>query len=150
MAYCTQADLLMQISENDLIQLTDDAGAGAVDTDVVDRAIADADAEIDAYCGGRYEVPFATVPAVVRKTAVDIVLYNLCGRQPLGDMDERTRRYEAALRLLREVARGTASLGAGAPSTDDDTGPEATTARGDRVFRAGRSSDSATTTLDNY
>lgn len=150
MAYCTQADLLEQVSEDELIQLTDDAGAGSVDTDAVDRAIADADAEIDTYCGTRYEVPFATVPAIVRKWAVDIALYNLGARKPLGDDEGRRRRYEAVTRLLEKVARGVVSLGANAPAADDDAGPEATTSRDDRVMRVGRSADSLTGRLDNY
>ena len=56
MAYSTQTDLLEQITEDELIQLTDDADAGAVDSDAVTRAIVDADAEIDGYCGSRYDL----------------------------------------------------------------------------------------------
>ena len=48
MAYCTQNDILMQLDETTLIELTDDAGAGEIDEDVVTRAIADADEEIEA------------------------------------------------------------------------------------------------------
>ena len=46
MAYCTQADILEQLDEDILIQLTDDDDLGAVDADMVTRAIADADALI--------------------------------------------------------------------------------------------------------
>jgi len=67
MSYSAQSDLLEQISEDKLIQLTDDLDAGTIDTDVITRAIADADAQIDSYCGKRYNVPFSTVPTMIRK-----------------------------------------------------------------------------------
>ena len=57
MAYCTQADLLNQITEAEMIQLTDDAGAGAVDSVKVDAALNAASATIDAYSGARYALP---------------------------------------------------------------------------------------------
>lgn len=149
MAYCIQSDLLEQIDEDKLIQLTDDADAGTVDADVVTRAIADADAEIDSYCGSRYDVPFTTVPAIIRKTSVDIAIYNLYARRK-GPPDDRQKRYDNAVRFLRDVSRGLVSLGADAPSTDDDSGPETTTTKSDRAFSIGRSSDSSVGTLDNY
>jgi phage gp36-like protein len=149
MAYCAQSDLLNQLDEDILIQLTDDADAGAIDADIVTRAIADADAEIDSYCGARYEVPFASVPVMVRKISVDIAIYNLYVRRK-GVPEDRENRYKDAIRFLRDVSAGKATLGADAPAEDDDSGPEATTVKSDRVFTRGRSSDSSSGTLDNY
>ena len=149
MAYCTQADLLEQISEDVLIQLTDDEDAGVVDTDMVTRAIADADAEIDSYCGTKYEVPFSPVPVMVRKYSVDIAIYNLYARRR-GAPEDRKERYDDAISFLKDVSKGIATLGGDAPSGDDESGPEATTVKSDRVFSRGRASDSSTGTLDNY
>jgi len=118
-AYCTQDDLIEQITEEELIELTDDAGSGDADADAVARAIADADAEIDSYCGARYAVPFSTVPAIVRKVSVDIAVYNLLTRRAhlRGAVpEERQKRYENAVRLLREIAKGIVTLGASAPA----------------------------------
>ncbi|MFH1984125.1 MAG: DUF1320 domain-containing protein [Pseudomonadota bacterium] len=120
MAYCTQSDMLEQISQDEVIQLTDDAGSGAIDADVVTRAIADADGEIDAYCGKRYAVPFSTVPAIIRKLSVDMAIYNLFARRE-GAPDDRSKRYDSAIRLLRDVGKGAVSLGADDP---DGTPPE--------------------------
>ena len=64
--YCEHADILGQISPDVLIQLTDDACHGVADMSRVTQAIAAADAEIDGYCAGRYTVPFAPVPAVIK------------------------------------------------------------------------------------
>lgn len=110
MAYCTQSDIVEQLDEDILIQLTDDADAGTVDADTVTRAIADADAEIDSYCGVRHSVPFATVPDIILKYSVDIAIYNLYARRK-GAPDYRKERYDNAIRFLKDVAAGRASLG---------------------------------------
>ena len=114
MPYCTQSDLLEQISETELIGLSDDAGAGAIDATVIARSIADADAEIDTYCASRYTVPFATVPAMIRKVSVDVAIYNLFARRR-GAPDDRKERYKNALRFLEAVAKGDVTLGADDP-----------------------------------
>lgn len=122
-----------------------------IDTSVTDRAIADADAEIDSYCGIQYDVPFsAPAPAMVRKLSVDIAIYNLYSRR--GDVipDERKERYNSALRFLRDVAKGIISLGADSPAPDDEGGPKATTIKSDRIFSRGRISDGSSGSLDNY
>ena len=149
MAYCALADIKDKIPEARLVQLTDDAGAGEIDEDIIDEAIADADAEIDSYCGTRYDVPFASAPAIIRKMSVDIAIYNIFARRQ-GAPEDRKERYDNAIRFLRDVSKGIISLGAGAPSPSSDGGPEATTVKSDRVFTRGKSSDSTTGTLDNY
>ena len=148
MAYSTQSDILEQLDEDVLIQLTDDNDAGVVDDDAVTRAIADADSEIDSYCGAHYEVPFSDVPAMVRKLSVDISIYNLYARRK-GAPEDRKQRYDSAIRFLRDISTGKASLGSAAPD-DSDGGPEATTVKSDRKFSIGRDSDSSAGTLDNY
>lgn len=149
MSYATQADILEQLDEDILVQLTDDADAGVVDADMVTRAIADADAEIDGYCGTRYDVPFTSVPAMIRKISVDIAIYNLYARRK-GTPEDRQKRYENAVRFLNNVSKGVITLGGDAPAQDLDSGPEATAKKSDRIFSIGRSSDSSTGTLDNY
>ena len=133
MSYSVQGDLLEQISEDKLIQLTDDDDMGAIDTSVITRAIADADAEINGYCGTRYDVPFSPAPAMIRKLSVDIAIYNLYARRK-GVPEDRRKRYDNALRFLRDVSRGLISMGSDAPAMDTDGGPEATTKKSDRSF----------------
>jgi len=149
MAYCTKTDILEQLEEDVLIQLTDDEDAGIVDDDKVTRAIVDADAEIDSYCGTKYDVPFTTAPAMIRKMSVDITIYNLYARRR-GAPEDRKERYDDAISFLKDISKGIASLGGDGPSADDDSGPEATTVKSDRVFSRGRNSDSTTGSLDNY
>ncbi|KQC03148.1 MAG: hypothetical protein APR55_07120 [Methanolinea sp. SDB] len=110
MAYCTQADIAEQIPEDELIQLTDDDDLGVIDASAVERAIADADAEIDGYCGKRYSVPFAPVPVMIRKCSVDIAIYNLFPRRE-GAPESRRTRYKDIIRFLENIAKGVVSLG---------------------------------------
>lgn len=110
MAYCTLEDLKEKISEDKLIQLTDDDGAGAIDTSRTDRAMADAESEIDSYCAGRYKVPLVPVPGIIRKYCVDIAVYNLLQRRE-GAGDERHRDYKNAIAFLQNLASGKATLG---------------------------------------
>ena len=85
---------------------------------------------------------------MVRKLSVDISIYNLYARRK-GAPEDRKQRYDSAIRFLRDVSTGKASLGSTAPD-DSDGGPEATTIKSDRKFSLGRDSDSSTGTLDNY
>jgi len=134
MAYSIQDDILNQIDEAALIQLTDDAGAGEVDDDIVARAIADADATIDAYCQGRYTVPLSPVPEKVRQISVDIAIYNLYSRRAdLGMPDVRTDRNKEAVRFLEKVAAGTIALGASTPAPAN-TGDTVSIDYNDRTF----------------
>jgi phage gp36-like protein/phage gp37-like protein len=111
MAYRTQTDLEEQISQTELVELTDDAGSGAVDTSALNRAIADADAEIDSYCGGRYAMPFSPVPVIIRKFSVDMAIYNLFARRSVLKIPEdRQKRYDNAVRFFRDLAKGLISL----------------------------------------
>lgn len=108
MSYLTLQGLIDRYGEEELIQLTDRAGDGVVDAAVVARAIADAEAEIDAFLAGRMSLPLATVPAILERLAAVIArhgLYKDAAPEPV----EKAR--DAAIALLRDVAAGRASLG---------------------------------------
>lgn len=66
MIYATQADLLERFGETELRQLSDNTSPriGAINSIVVDRALADASAWIDSYLVGRYALPIADVAAL--------------------------------------------------------------------------------------
>jgi len=151
MAYCTQSDIQKRIPETVLIELTDDAGDGEVDTDNVGRAIADADEEIDTYVSMQYSLPFDATPALIRKMSVDLSICNLYARRAHLDVPESQKeRCGADLKLLERIAEGKLKLDVPDPAKDSDGGVEATTSKSDRVFSTGRSSDSSSGTLDNY
>ena len=114
MAYCALADLYDQIDERELIQLTDDENLGIVDQGAVDKAITDADGEIDGYLGSRHSVPLSPIPSIINKISVDIAIFNLYSRR-LGPPEHREARYKNGIRFLEQVAAGKISLGANDP-----------------------------------
>jgi len=133
MAYCTLDDIKPdQLTETELIQLTDDDDAGMVDESVVTKAIADADAEIDGYCGQRYTVPFTTVPAMIRKLSVDIAVYNLFSRRQ-GAPEGRKTRYDTAIKFLERVADGKAVV-TGVEGTTESAADRVSIESATRVF----------------
>lgn len=148
MVYCTQADIEEQLSTSELVQLTDDAGSGSVDTTVVDRAIADADDEINSYLQERYTVPLSPVPGLVRKLSVDLAVYNLHSRRGIDDA-VRTQRYENVVKLLRSLAKGEASLGVEPPPGEvHDEGIQTSRPESYRIFT--RKKGDKAGSLDNF
>lgn len=133
MAYCTQPDILSALDYDTLVQLTDDHDVNGIVASVVTAAIADADAEIDGYCGRRYSVPFAAVPDIVKKHSVTIAVKNLYARRR-GATGSRRQDYDDAIAFLKGVAAGKITLGEddpdGSPSEANDVQIEGP----DRVF----------------
>ena len=149
MPYCILADIEKLIPEATVIQLTDDAGAGVVNTDVVDAAIGQGDEEIDTYMGSRYTAPMSPVPGIVKKLSVDIAIYNLYSRRMEEIPPLRSERYKNAIKLLGQIAAGTVSIG---ESTEPDGGGQVkvSTSVEDRIFTKGKKSDGSSGSLDNY
>lgn len=114
MAYCTLADLLGRIPLIRMIELTDQTSpnpTGTVQSDVVDLAIKDSDAEIDSYLGQRYTLPLANVPKVINKVSVDLAVYALyLGRvERMPDGIESRRKY--AIAILQMIVDKKMALG---------------------------------------
>ncbi|MHB8808963.1 MAG: gp436 family protein [Desulfobulbaceae bacterium] len=120
MTYATKADILEQLPEADLIALTDDTGTGEADQSVVDRSLADADAQVDAYVQARYQVPLSPVPPAIRRIAVDLAVYDLFSRRSIDCPDLRKDRHKAAVGFLEQVVDGRITLGAGTAAAGGD------------------------------
>jgi phage gp36-like protein len=138
MAYCTLDDLKDQISEDELIQLTDDDSTGSVDMDKINGAIASADALIDGYCGKHFSVPFSPTPPIIRDLSVIIAIYKLFARRQ-GAPDDRRTRYKDAVDFLKGAAKGENTPGIqpvpDPPGEDGYTGASQVSTR-DKVFDA--------------
>lgn len=129
MSYATQADMVERFGEDELIELTDRARAGAIDATVLDRALADATAEIDGYLAARYQLPLTTTPLVLVRVCADLARYHLHDDQ----VPEAVKvRYQAAVDLLRRVSTGHVSLGV------SDTGDVPTANDGAEIVSGGR------------
>lgn len=118
MTYATRTELEERYGTDELEQRESVLPAGAVD-----RALADADVEIDSYCTGRFAVPLSPVPDNIARVAAAIARYRL-----LGDAATELARkeYEDARAWLRDVAagrvqiEGATPLAAAAPSATVD------------------------------
>lgn len=115
MAYCTRADLLAQISEAQLVALTDDAGTGLADEAIIAKALEDAAGKMDAYLGSRHKVPMSPVPDALPQVAADIAVYLLSRRRGSEPPKAIVKNYDDAILFLKDVARGLVSLGAQDP-----------------------------------
>lgn len=102
MPYATRIDLEDRYGAEELEQRESMLAAGAVD-----RALADADAEVDGYVAGAYAVPLDPVPANIVRIAAAIARYRL-----LGDAatEQARQDYDDAVRFLRDVQAGRAAL----------------------------------------
>lgn len=107
MAYCTRDDLESRFGTIEIADLLDQDNNGADDIDRLASAIADAGALIDGYIAGRYAVPLATAPALIKDVACDVTRYKLWrNRAP----EEIQKRYDQAISTLRDISRGVISL----------------------------------------
>ena len=134
--YSTVEDLAKIIPERTIAQLTDDAGA-AVDQAVVDEAIEASDEVIDAYLGGRYDLPFAPVPPIVSRLSADITIFHLYGRRPEREMPKTIEmKYRESVRMLEKIRDGVMNIVYEGGSEPPESGSYRTNRKSEeRVFR---------------
>ena len=123
MSYTTEADLIARYTERRLIELTDPEGLGVLGSSVIAVAVADADAEIDAYLANVYALPLSEVPTNLARIAAEIVWFRLHGDHPTEGVRQR---FEDCRDFLRRVAKGEIELGVaasgGEPAADNSIG----------------------------
>lgn len=114
MSYASQDDLKAAYTAAEVAQL---AASGRD----VDKALADADAEIDSYLGVRYVVPLiGTAPRRIIEAACDIARFRLFGVNSEGEPMER---YKLVIAWLKDVSAGRANVDGLTPSPDSTAEP---------------------------
>jgi len=110
MAYCTKDDL--PISLDLAREFVTDTGSeteqekDARIAEIIDRA----QSEVDGYAGVQYTIPLDPVPKVIRDVTARLAHYRLAIRK--RKVSEQVRQdYDDAIRFLRDVAAGRATLG---------------------------------------
>lgn len=105
MTYCTQAQLEDRYGSKMLQDLTDRfvPKLGVIDADVVNRALADADAEIDGYLAVRYALPLPATPPLVTDIALRVSIYKLHAKVMQDKIKED---YELARADLMRISKG--------------------------------------------
>ena len=118
MTYATIPHLQSRYNDYQLRMLTSSSGQ-AFDETVATDALTDAGAEMDMYLGQRYILPLVNFPvrrdeynveviyhpALIRICA-DIAVYRLQTLRPQDDIKDARQRYEDAIKLLHQMARG--------------------------------------------
>ena len=113
--YLTREELLAYMPQRAAIELTCDEAAAMPenpDMAVIDEALASASELIDGYLRGRYALPLAQTPTVLRDLARVIARYRLYERRPEADLPEAVAEtYKAAIRTLEQIRNGRITLG---------------------------------------
>lgn len=117
--YTTVALVQTKFGELLVDDLADVAEDGSGDDDAtIDDAIEDAGRTIDAYCGGRYEVPFALItdatptPGIIQTIARWLTLAELLETRTEHSKQRELYRKKA-IDLLKEIRKGDADVPGG-------------------------------------
>lgn len=112
MPYIEQSNILNEMSASELAILTGDQSGTTIDTGKVEAAIASAEALINAYLFGKYEIPVAFPCDTVIMIATSLSIYNLYAmkyRDSFVPNEVLSRKVEA-IRLLEAIAKGIMTL----------------------------------------
>lgn len=100
MAYATLQDIQKRFGESQVLAVSDRNADGTPDSSVVDAAISDAAAVMDAYIAGR------TVADILKtRLCCDIAMYQMA-HDAGSYVEEYRKRYDDALNLLRHIGKG--------------------------------------------
>ena len=112
--YATESDCIDRRGEDALRPLADDRDAGTLSWTLLRQNLKDASEEIDSYLAARHDLPLDPVPRLLVRLCIDIGIY-LRAESAALLADQDTRRYDGAVRLLRDIAAGRAALGIADP-----------------------------------
>jgi phage gp36-like protein len=110
--YAVQQDLIDRFGDAEMKAVADRDRNGVIDTVVVDKALTDADGEINGYLARRHALPLASVPDHVKKVACDLARLFLHAANPPEYVLTAARDARA---WLRDVANGIVELGVSPP-----------------------------------
>lgn len=109
MTYATFDDLTDRFGETELAQVADMHGTGEAWQTTVDRALSDADAEINAAVIGRYALPIDPPQDILTRIACDLARESLYTDEPPKNVTDRA---QVSRKLLEQIATGKLLLGA--------------------------------------
>lgn len=117
MTYATVEAMLAKFGERELVQLTDNEEPyqNVIHYDKLNAALEAANSEIDGYLA-RFTLPLQTIPPFLKHIACDIARYHAC-TGAMSENDPIKIKYTAAIRTLKDIAKGDLGLG-GAPAGD--------------------------------
>jgi len=111
-AYLEVQDLVDELGEQTLIELSDDEATGEINATRVTKAVEYAQGVVDSYARARYSLPLP-VTTMVRSLNLDIAVFHLYkSRSPLteGIYTVKKNAYDEAIKLLKDISTGKAAL----------------------------------------
>lgn len=121
MPYATREELIESWGMDALLVVADEDQDGVLDDGVVDKALVNASAEIDAYVAVLHRLPLPERPATLVQPCCDIAMYRLSS-DGTSSTEEKRKRYDDAVAFLRRVSEGKASLGLPTPPEQESSG----------------------------
>ncbi|MBI5325026.1 MAG: DUF1320 domain-containing protein [Ignavibacteriae bacterium] len=121
MAYSTIEDLLNEYSESELAVLTGDPTGQTINEDRIDYACGNAEALIDAYLYGRFDVPFTgEINPIIKKISVDLTINNLyeIAYSRTTVPSTITWRKINAVKMLKDLQSGLVSMTGSSPGVN--------------------------------
>lgn len=110
--YLSIAEFVDRAGLKEVVTLTDAAGDGTIDRALLINKLIDAQAVVDSHLAGRYMVPLADVPLIVKKYVADLTLAAL---YPGGAPDGVSDAAKQTLRALERLQAGLATIPAATP-----------------------------------
>jgi phage gp36-like protein len=107
MAYTTEAIMIEEFGEEEIIELLDRDNDDSADSGALDRAIGFVDSVIDGFLRGRYTLPLTGAPEIVVGIANDLVRYRLYDTKA---PEEVAKRKDRAMALLKDISNGVIQL----------------------------------------
>jgi len=113
--YCTLADLIEQIREVDIIELTDDEdlSPSSIDPNIhtaimsrINWAIEIATSEIDSYLTKKYATPLSPIDSLITSICASLSIYYLFTRRNLDIPFSRLESRKFNIEKLKEIADG--------------------------------------------
>jgi len=137
MGYATQNDIVDAVGASTVRRLTDDDAGGVINTGVLSGVIDDAHEVVKAYVRGRYELPFAETPPLLKQAETALVVERLYRRRPGADTPESvSEASDEAMTTLRRLSEGAITLGVDSDGDGEEDGAGS--------YRTTRSSDKET------
>ncbi|RLM02423.1 hypothetical protein BIY27_25110 [Gibbsiella quercinecans] len=110
MSYATRDDLLTADGSY-LWNVAIDKNTNQLDEVAIAQALEDTDEEINSLLSRRFKLPLETaVPRILNRVAISIAFYWLADRDNQAT-ELVTKRYEDAIKTLKEIASGQRNLG---------------------------------------
>ncbi|MBT8175031.1 gp436 family protein [Acinetobacter baumannii] len=133
--YATADAMIEKFGESEIIQLTDieEPYQYVIDYDKLNKALKHANSQVEGYLVGRYKLPLQTIPPFLESIACDMARYHVC-TSAISENDPIRTRYEDAIKTLKEIAKGTVSLG-NAPAGESEP---VKTSSNNVMFQVGR------------